>query len=940
MIETPKVNDQSLIYMYGLSDFWSDIFGDTQLVEAVLASSTIELAEVYSYFLQRAAGISLTDISDRYSTRIKLLLLDESSALDDEGTTFPINKEFDSAYKISNRPILPTQTLDNDVHYEVLDDTIRFYKPLKDMKFPVRYTSKGTEEYALWLVDVEVDENWIDNSFGRLVGFTEEDAIFNYKSFLEGVYYLYSNGPNISYIERGVNLAMGMPYARATEVILDIRQDAMTGNWIVFTNTQAYELPYGYRPDLRVGDTITENEVLTTWVEIRDHVRSGDWWYDVYLPKEVLGSLTDPYELGRCTPGSTGDKMMQNFLKHHMFEVLITQPNGDEQSFNTARDLVLYAKPEYTFPIFVWRAPIEDEIIDIQDDLSLDLRLDLEDTCVSPPSIRYMDRSTDEDQFIRGKHWYNRNQGSMYVATLLGYGDWPGNAGWSPEFSSISSKYLSYLDRLIRTRGDIVAPMDRGVITRGWRGHVQNVDVTGAPIDDTPEGIDWVIPNSKILPPALNDYVINERNMTPLYMMSTGEMLSKVRSIYPRFKLSDKDFRFVLTDLNLFELYNTFIVRNDKVLEDITDSRYDFVFTEGGLDIKLSPFANQAYVPDREEFSNSPTGTLFFSKNTNSVWTVQWVQESVNTSPTLFPVEDQDHLQAIEVYDQNDIGNVYPHKDKYISKGQKEILSPVILGSEGTAILTIGDYFIPSYNYDVEDNGINITLLTSAEDTGNVSWLPYSYDERILLADGDTYWVPEEGLSKEDIFLAYSPISSEYEFILDYTVSPDPSIGSVITLSTPLPTGGDLIVTYADKGVAPDEEMFTPSGIEYAIQPGYTVKILTEGRLLPDRDYAVNDSTLTFFNAPENDFIVRYYPILSYTLQSSFNRSTVQRNEARMLMDRSRVNGMYDDLWDGVDDNGTPTVYMNRSGKAWLEVPELGETPVYADNVNVVRRLR
>ncbi|CAM0066091.1 hypothetical protein VPHD148_0015 [Vibrio phage D148] len=974
MIETPKVNDQSLIYMYGLSDFWSDIFGDTQLVEAVLASSTISMAEVYSYFLQRAAGISLTDISERYSTRIKLFLIDESSALDDDNTTFPLDGEFESSPKISNRPILPSQTLENDVHYEILDGSIRFAKPISEYKFAARNTTAGTAEYALWLCDVEVDENWIDNSFGRLVGFTEEDAIFNYKSFLEGVYYLYSNGPNIAYIERGINLAMGMPYARASEVILDIRQDAVTGNWLVFTDTMAYELPYGYRPELEVEDSLTENEVLTTWVEIKDWVRNGDWWYDVYLPREVLGSLSDPIELGRCTPGSTGDKMMQNFLKHHMFEVLITQPNGDEQSFNTARNLVLRAKPEYTYPIFVWKAPIEDEIIDIQDDLTLSLTLDLEDTCVSPPSIRFMDRSVHpippnpddpydpsepwdptnpklpeddygHDPFIRGKHWYNRNQGSMYAATLLGYGDWPGNAGWAPEFSSVSNNYLSYMDSLMRTRGDAISPINRSTVTRGWRGHVQNRDIAGNPLDDTPDGIEWSVPGNKTIPGSPNGEKINERDLTPLYMLSTSELVEKIRTIKPRFQLLKDDFRFVLTGLNLASLYETFMIRNAAVLDTDMDEDYNFTFTEGGLDIKFSPFANQAYVPKRSEMyreDGSPItdGKLFVSKNTNAVWTVQWVRDSITSAPTLYPIEDQDHLQAIEVYDQNDIGNEYAHIDKYINKGQQNILSPVVLGSEGTLLLTEGGYFKPSYTYDVADDGINVTLVSSTESDGNASWIPYSYDERILLAGGDTYQIPEELVSKEDVFLAYSPVSSSYEFLSDYTLTSTPGSGSIITLGSSLPTGGDLIVVYTDRGVAPEEDLFIPAGSEYTIQPGYTVKILTEGKVLPDRDYLINDTTLTFNEVPTADFIVRYYPTLSYTLQSSFNRSSVQRNEARMLMDRGRPNGEYDDFWDGTDDSGTPNVYMNRSGKAWLEVPELGDTPVYADSVHVVRRLR
>lgn len=942
MIETPKVSDQSLIYMYGISDFWSDIFGDKDLVEAILASTTITLAEVYSYFLQRSAGISLMDISERYETRIKLIRIDSSKALDDEGTTFPIDSEYTDIPKISNRPILPTQTLSNNVHYEIIDGTIRFHRPLSELKFPVRYTATGTQEYALWGVDVEINEKWIDNSFGRLVGFTEEDAIFNYKSFLEGVYYLYSNGPNISYIERGVNLAMGMPYARDTEQVLDIRQDAYTGNWIVFTETNAYELPFGYRPEMSVGDTLVENQVLTTWVEIRDYVRNGAWWYDVYLPREVLGNGQEPSEVGKCVEGSTGDAMMQNFLKHHMFEVSITQPNGDERSFDTARNLVLYSKPEYTFPIFVWRVPLTDENIIIEDDITMQLRLDLEDTMISPPSIRHMDRGDDSNPFIRGRHWYNRFQSSMYTATLLGFGDWMGNAGWAPEFESVSDRYLSILDTTMRTRGDTVCPRDRDTVTRGWRGHVDNTDEFGNPLDDDPNGYIWNIPGSKVIPQQTEDLTFNDRLTTPLYMMSETEMVQKMRTLKPNFTLSSGDFRFVLTGLNLPQVYSTLMVRNQEVLDEAEGSEFEFIYSNGGLDDKLSLFSKQCYVPRMIDLYDDgqpiTDGRLFITKNTRTTWSVIWIRDRIRKAPTIFPVEDQDYLRAIEVYDQDDVGTTFPHRDKLIAAGQFEVSSPVLIGSEGFPLITIGDSYLPAYAYEVASDDVTITLDSIPTEEGNASWVPYLYDEIILPADGDTYVIPVEITELEEVFISYSPVSTGYSFITGYSITP--GVGeTTIILDTSLPAGGDVIFTFADKGSAPDQESFSPNGTTYTIQAGYTVKILTDGKLVNDRSYLISGTSLIFSEAPTSDFVVRYYPTLEYELLSSFNRGTVAKNRARFLMDRDRVNGEYDDNWEGLDGQGTPIVYINRGGKAWAEVPELGETPVYADSVNVIRRL-
>lgn len=928
MIETPKVNDQSLIYMYGLSDFWSDIFGDTQLVESILASTTTSLAEVYSYFLQRAAGVSLSDISDRYQTRIKLLLLDESSSLDNEGTLFPISGEFDTSSKISNRPILPTQTLDNDVHYEVIDDTIQFYKPLKDLKFPVRYTSDGSTQYALWLVDVEVDENWIDESFGRLVGFTEEDAIFNYKSFLEGVYYLYSNGPNIAFIEKGVNLAMGIPYARATEEVLSIAQDAVTGNWVVFTDTQAYELPYGYSPDISVGDVISENEVLTSWVEVRDYHRSGEWWYNIYIPKEVLGGVSQPSDVGICREGSTGDKMMQTFLRHHMFEVLVTQPNGDDKSFKTALDLVMYSKPAYTYPIFVWRAPLDDEIFTLDDEEFIaQPKVDLTEDLIYTPSISAMDRADDNTPFVRGVHHYNRVQSSSKIASLLGYGDWDYNAGWAPEFSGVDERTQTHLEALSGGRDNKVSPIGRGEVFRGWRGR------SGEIVTD---GLEWVIRGDRVIPQEPESITIRERDLTPLHMMSTEEFLEKVRSLHPDFSINADDFVLVLKGLNLRALYNSLIIRDESVLDELEGSRYTFTRTKGILDPILSDFAKQSYVPKLESLADDDTGSLFFSKNTESTWSVQIVTSDWCDAPYTFPVMDSDDLEAVSSYDQSILGNTFLHKDTYIYPEQTYVDLPVVSSSEGSFIPVVDNKVLPPSEYVISGDGKSLTLSDPVVTLGYLSWVPYSGDSREVETDGDTYWIPELISSNEEVWVIYEDEFSNTSILLEYIVELDDIAGSNLILDEELPVGGTLYLTFANKGSAFNEETLSPASGVYTIQDGYSVKILVDGRVLSDREYTVKGVDLSLTSGYEGDITVRYYEGISYTLHSSFTRGSVKNNESRALRDRSRINGEYNDGWDG---SGSSTVYLNRGGRAFKEVPALGDTPVYADSINVIRKL-
>lgn len=936
MIETPKLGDQSLVYMYGLSDFWTDMFADTQLVESLLSAETVQLAEAYSYFLQRSAGISLTDIQDKYETRIKLVLLGEDDLVDPlDLSSFRIDPDILSTNKISNRPILPTQTLSSDIHYDIIDNVIKFYKPIDELKFPIRTTSDGKWQYAVWFCDVEINEHWIDDTFGRLVGFTEEDAIFNYKSFLEGVYFLYTNGPNLAFIERGVNLAMGMPYARATEDVLDISQDSVTGNWFVFTATQAYEIPYGYRPDLVVRDTLTEGDVLSTWVQVNDYSTAGAWWYQIFLPKEVVANDVDPISLGRAIEGSTGDMMMQNFLKHHMFEVLITQPNGDITAYNTARDLVLTSKPEYTYPVFIWKVPLEDEIINLDDEFGFRYSNNQfnAEYCISPPSVRFMDRAVNDETFTRGTHWYNRVQGSMYVASLLGYGDWPDNGGWAPQFETIADNYLVYLSILMRTRGDRVSPISRGTVMRGWRG--SNTQYLG--------GLDWKVPADSVYGNGDVDFEINERELTPLYMMSRTEMVDKMRTVDPGFNINGRN-KFVVTGLNLVDAYETWMIRNQDILTDQV-SDYQFPYSKGGLDIAFSIFARQTYVPGKDEMYDEDgnpllDGTMFITRSTDSAWVCQWIRNDIAYAPTLFPVEDSDLTVGIESYEFDNIGveeddNGIAFNAEVYRVQTKRLLSSV----QETLVITDGMYtHTTDYGLEIqnaraeltqyeesdsayEDLGIPsrsyVVLDTPAVSRGfvvDVDNAYMTYEETLPIDTSNTLTLTETVALREEVLLI---INGEFSF--DYTI-----VGNILTLGSNPTSATEATIRYVSMR---DEEVLPPGSSTYTLSEDSRCKIFSNGRLIEDWAFRRDGVTLTFTAPVSSDIIVRYDDRVLDIVDSHFHRSMIEGNTARFLTDRAREDGEYNDYLG-------QTVYMNRSG-----VPTLFDgTP--AETTNVTRRLR
>ena len=932
MIETPKVGDPSLVYMYGLSDFWVDMFGDKQLVETLLAGETIQLGEAYSYFLQRAAGISLADIQDKYGSRVKLLLLGESDLVDPSNKTkFKVDASIVGIDKLANRPILPTQTLSYGIHFDIDGDELTLYKPIDELRFPVRYNADGTWQYAIWMCDVEINDKWIENSFGRLVGFTEDDAIFNYKSFLEGVYFLYANGPNISFIERGVNLAMGMPYARATEIVLDVLQDEVTSNWIVFTSNEQYQIPYAFRPDIKVGDTLVEGQVLSTWVEVKDYSTSGAWWYQIYLPREVLGSGEDPFELGKAVEGSTADLMMKNFLKHHMFEVLITQPSSDITAFNTARGLVLRAKPEYTYPVFVWKASVDDEIINLSDDFKYTYKADRADYCISPPSIRFMDRSVDDGLFSRGTHWYNRVQGSMYAATLLGYGDWQGNAGWAPQFETITDNYLEYLAVLIRNRGDKVSPNNRGTIIRGWRSSDA----------ESYESLTWKIPEANVYGTAKSQYNIDEKNLTPLYMMSRTELIDKMLTIDPRFKINGRN-KFLVTGLNLVALYDRWMVRNNLINTD-DDIGFNFEYSEGGLDIAFSPFAYQSYVPRKSDMYDSNDmpildGMLLINRSTDASWVCQWVRNDVAVAPTLFPIEDQDHTRAIENYHFEELGTPANNDGVAINPGVTKIQTPRLVRGDQDVLVIVDGMYVNTFDYAIEFENTEAEIpVYQPEDPNTVDLgsvgrtyvvvdntptvLGYvAYDKASDLLTTEEFVEPETNgtyiLSEQPVARYGILVISNGEFVFDYDVS-----GFVLTTNVPTDS---LIIRYVSHV---SEEVLPAGSSAYTLANDAHCKIFLGSRLLEDWAFTRNGTSIELSSIATDDLTVRYDSHDVYIKESPFTRSTVESNKARFLMDRSRGDGEYDDYLG-------QTVFMNRGG-----IPTLSNGS-YADSVNVIRRLR
>lgn len=387
--------DRNMTYLYGVSDFWSTIFEDTDKVNLFYEASSQRLSEIYSHFLQLCSTISLEDIQVYSSKQLKLVLLGDSNAVAGKVNTYTLPSEILSSESIANRPLLPTVYLESGVHFSISSDgkEISFSTSLNSLGFPARILSTGEKQYALWFVDAKIDEQFIYKYFGRIILPTAPDKSTEaYKNFIYGLYYLFINGPDLSNLKKGLNIALGIPLARDTETVLETRKYLNTDQYIVVTDTNSYLIPYGLTPTVSAGDVLQPTQELAEWVEVKDYRTDGEWWINLQIPPSIMPYIP-PGEPDRyAKAGSYADYVMRNYLKKHTFLVNVkTIDFKNLQTFEQLFDIIKDAKPSYTTPLYIWTVPTVDEVMTLDDSTISQIRSQFKCENLSRP-INKMDR--------------------------------------------------------------------------------------------------------------------------------------------------------------------------------------------------------------------------------------------------------------------------------------------------------------------------------------------------------------------------------------------------------------------------------------------------------------------------------------------------------------------------------------------------------------------
>jgi hypothetical protein len=367
-------NNVNMTYLYGLSDFFHLIFEDSSTLNLLLEAESEYAGNVYSRFLQLTSTLSLESIQETLGTTIKLILISESDAVIGEENVYNLTTDVVSSRYIANRPFLPTTLWETSSDYLIQTNTsgqiqIRFARDISEAGFSTRITSTGEIQYALWFVDANIDEQLLSNYYGSLIGVAPEASSDAFYNFIYGLYYMYTQGPTLSLITKGLNLVLGIPLSRANETVLDIRTYLETDQYIVITTENQYVIPYGISPSVSVGDVLATGTELAQWIIVQDYINDGDWWLNLHIPSTIIPYVPEGQKDRYATSGTIFDYLMRNYLKKHTFLVNIRVDNfKDVQNFQQVSDIIKHIKPTYTQAIYIWTVTNLDETLTLSDD--------------------------------------------------------------------------------------------------------------------------------------------------------------------------------------------------------------------------------------------------------------------------------------------------------------------------------------------------------------------------------------------------------------------------------------------------------------------------------------------------------------------------------------------------------------------------------------------
>jgi len=632
--------DRNMTYLYGLSDFFTFMFEDEETTNLILESNAITSSEVYSRFLQLSSSLSLESIQTFTSSSIKLLLLKSTDKDPYNDLKFTVNLPIEDVSFLANRPFLPTESLEKNVDFRVTrkdltSSYIQFARPIEEYRFSVRMNSEGISEYAIWMTDVLIDEQLVQRQFGNLIQLTPDKSSETFSNFVYGLYYVYTKGPTLGLLKRGLNLVLGAPLARGDEQVLDIRNYLDSDQYLVITDQNQYLLPFGLKPSVETGDIVSTGDLLAEWIELKDYINDGDWWINASIPSSLIKAIPPGQRDRFAVEGSPYDYLMRNYLAKNSFLVRVRVDSFKNiQNFVQITDIINKAKPTHTQPVYVWMVPSDlSDSITLNELVSL-VRFRIQDLDYINPPIEFFRRDNFINPIDRGGAFFLRSCAPVAVTHLMGEDletgefeqDTFDEAG-DPIYISGVRAYKSFLTP--PTSYEVAwmkACTSRGSFDwNGWHSkiaHLRNVDYSA--MDGTPVHNGY----SEIFIPFTSPRIVALHTTRRNDLAARMDMLNvdgMAATEFPSFTISG-------SPGYLAANYNALFTKGIGV-------------AQGGLGAQYPRLSYEEFKPDIGDIR--PTDLILVKELSHEVFAVYWVTSNRDLKhPSLIPVESFDPLKV------------------------------------------------------------------------------------------------------------------------------------------------------------------------------------------------------------------------------------------------------------------------------------------------------
>lgn len=180
----------------------------------------------------------------------------------------------------------PSVVLEETKNYRIQDGYIYFIDNPFDLTNVAFRVLDGNKELAFWMSDVLYDNTLLYDRYGYR--FTEpRPASEDYKLFLRGIIFYYTNGPDIDSITSALNLVAGIPVVLNNgEIVTDIQAS------LIITDQNEYEIPPEANAVVSVGEVVNAFQHLTDAFLVEDWIINPTWFNNLSVPNSLMPGAT------------------------------------------------------------------------------------------------------------------------------------------------------------------------------------------------------------------------------------------------------------------------------------------------------------------------------------------------------------------------------------------------------------------------------------------------------------------------------------------------------------------------------------------------------------------------------------------------------------------------------------------------------------------------